>query len=326
VIASRGSYLRKLRAPRRPAELALLSVIQETYLAGASTRAVDALAELLGVPVTEPASIEVAARQWDERVEAFRRRPLQDRYPYLLLLEVPLLISGVLGATTCKAVVAVGRASSGVREVVGFALRSEGTIDFWTSFLGDLDQRGLHRLRLVTATPTDGLLAAVATVYPNAQWQHCRRDFLTHALSLVPEQGRSAVKASLRSVFCQPDVTEALHRLSRVRSQFEFGFPELVDALDQPVGARFAYFGVPAAQRRLVSSLSSLAPLERELRRACQLIGIFPRDATALRLVGSILQEVSDEWAARATARRGPVRAAMGSTVRAQEWPVLAAA
>src|ERR1700681_2921492 len=47
-VAYRGSYLRRLLAPRRPVEHALLSVIQQTYLTGASTRTVDVLAESVG--------------------------------------------------------------------------------------------------------------------------------------------------------------------------------------------------------------------------------------------------------------------------------------
>ena len=46
-VAYRGSYVRRLLTPRRPVERALLSVIQQTYLAGSSTRTIDALAEYI---------------------------------------------------------------------------------------------------------------------------------------------------------------------------------------------------------------------------------------------------------------------------------------
>jgi transposase-like protein len=50
--------------------------------------------------------------------------------------------------------------------------------------------------------------------------------------------------------------------------------------------------------RRLVASLNALASLQRELRQACQLVGIFPHQQALLRLAGIILQERSDEWVA----------------------------
>src|SRR5205807_1685356 len=91
-VAYRGSYVRRLLAPRRPVERALLSVIAQTYLAGASTRTVDALAETVGVPGTNPAAVDAQAREWDRRVETFRQRRLRDRYPYLMLFERTVLL------------------------------------------------------------------------------------------------------------------------------------------------------------------------------------------------------------------------------------------
>ena len=91
-VAYRGSYIRRLLAPRRPVERALLSVIQEAYLSGNSTRTVDVLAETVGVPGSDPAVVETQARQWDQRVEAFRHRRLQEPLPYLMLAVTPALV------------------------------------------------------------------------------------------------------------------------------------------------------------------------------------------------------------------------------------------
>jgi len=45
----KGSYFPSLLEPRRPAEKALLAVVQEAYLKGVSTRRVDALVKTLGL-------------------------------------------------------------------------------------------------------------------------------------------------------------------------------------------------------------------------------------------------------------------------------------
>ena len=106
-VAYRGSYLRRLLAPRRPVEHALLSVIQQTYLTGSSTRTVDALAESVGVPGADPIVVESQASDWDLRVEAFRERTLREPYPYLMLVETPALVREAGEVQTCQIVVAV---------------------------------------------------------------------------------------------------------------------------------------------------------------------------------------------------------------------------
>ena len=299
-VAYRGSYLRRLLAPRRPVERALLSVIQQTYLSGASTRTIDVLAETVGVPGADPAVVEAQASDWDMRVEVFRNRPLHEIYPYLMLMETPALVREGPEPHTCTIVVAVAIGTSGDRDVVGMAIRPEDSLTtFWEIFLGDLKERGLRGLRVVTSDRLPGMLPALAAAFPGVRWQRCREGFIAQALRAVPHGRRAAVEARLRAAFAEPDAVRAMAAFARVRGEFESACPELVAALEAPVGTPLTYYEVPAAHRHLVSSLKGLAPMQRELRQSLQLVGIFPHRQALLRLAGAILQEISDEWAAR---------------------------
>ena len=299
-VAYRGSYLRRLLAPRRPVEHALLSVIQQTYLTGSSTRTVDALAESVGVPGTDPLVVESQASDWDLRVETFRERQLRDTYPYLMLVEMPALVRETGEAQTCQIVVAVGIDESGNRDVVGVAIRPAGSLTtFWEIFLGDLNDRGLTGLRLVTSNRLPGLLPALAAVYPGVPWQRCREGFIAEAVHTVPKDGRPAVEASLRAAFAEPEASSARAALAGVRVRFAGLYPDLVAVLEAPVAEPLSYYQVARAHRRLVTSLTGLASLQSELRQSCQLVGIFPHRQALLRLTGTILQEISEEWAAR---------------------------
>lgn len=325
-VAYRGGYLRRLLAPRRPVERVLLSVIQETYLAGASTRMVDALAETVGVAGIDPATVAAQARNWDANVQAFRKRDLRDRYPYVMVVETPALVRQTGAAETCNVTIAVGRSESGGREVLGFGVRPHGaTVEYWQGFFGDLKARGLTAVRTVTSDHLEGLVAAMSTVFPQSRWQRCRERFVAEALSVVPRQGRSAVESSLRAIFAQPDSTSALEVLSRVRAQFEFAFPELVATLAEPLGALLTFYQVAPAHRRMVSSLNALASLQRDLRQSCQLVGIFPNRQALLRLAGTILQETADEWAARPR-RTTVAAAAWAMSASARPWALRSAA
>ena len=310
-VAYRGSYLRRLLAPRRPVEHALLSVIQQTYLTGSSTRTVDALAESVGVPGSDPIVVEAQASDWDLRVETFRQRPLREAYPYLMLVETPALVREAGDAQTCQIVVAVGIEECGNREVVGIAIRpADSLTTFWEIFLGDLQERGLTGLRLTTSNRLPGLLPALASVFPGVPWQRCRESFIAEALRAVPRDGRAAVEASLRAAFAEPDASSAIAALAGVRGRFAAAYPELVAALEAPVAEPLRYYQIDRTQRRLVTSLTGLASLQSELRQSCQLVGIFPHRQALLRLAGTILQEISEEWAARPLRLRRRARTA----------------
>ncbi len=78
-----GSYFPSFLEPRRRSEQALVSVVQEAYVAGVSTRRVDQLVESLGLRISK-SEVSRVCEALDEHVEAFRTRPLEGRYPYVL--------------------------------------------------------------------------------------------------------------------------------------------------------------------------------------------------------------------------------------------------
>src|SRR3712207_1366505 len=79
-----GSYFPSFLEPRRRSEQALLSVVQQAYVCGVSTRRVDQLVESLGLRISRSEVSRICAGL-DEQVEAFWTRPLEGAYPYLFL-------------------------------------------------------------------------------------------------------------------------------------------------------------------------------------------------------------------------------------------------
>jgi putative transposase len=78
-----GSYFPSFLTPRRPWEQALVSVIQESYINGVSTRKVDRLVEAMGIQSCSKDTVSRLCRELDEAGEAFRNRPIDSTYPYV---------------------------------------------------------------------------------------------------------------------------------------------------------------------------------------------------------------------------------------------------
>src|SRR5437899_12684632 len=78
----RGSSFPSFLEPGRRSEQALVSVVQEAYVAGVSTRKVDQVIESLGLRISR-SEVSRICQGLDQQVDAFRNRPLEGRYPYL---------------------------------------------------------------------------------------------------------------------------------------------------------------------------------------------------------------------------------------------------
>src|ERR671921_1556697 len=69
-----GSYFPPFLEPRKTAEKALVSVIQEAWIGGVSTRRVDDLVQAMGLSGISKSQVSKLCKDIDERVNAFLDR------------------------------------------------------------------------------------------------------------------------------------------------------------------------------------------------------------------------------------------------------------
>ena len=292
----KGSYLPSFLEPRRTAEKALTAVIQEAYVHGVSTRAVDDLVKAMGASGVSKSQVSRLCEEIDERVGAFLARPLEGAWPYLWIDATSVKVREAGRIVSVAVIVAVGVNSDGRREVLGVATGASEAEPFRKAFLRSLADRGLRGVRLVVADDHKGLRSAAAKVF-SATHQRCRVHWLRNALARVPPKQRPAVAAMLKTIFAQ-DSAEAAHAQWRqVADALRERFPKLAAPMD---GARedvLAYMVFPREHWAQIASTNPLERLDGEIKRRSDVIGIFPNDRAVVRLVGALMLEQNDEWA-----------------------------
>src|ERR687893_271161 len=140
----RGSYFPSFLQPRKRSEQALVSVVQQAYVCGVSTRRVDQLVESLGLRVSKSEVSRICAGL-DEHVDAFRSRPLEGRYPYLFVdAKVEKVRDGGRVRRKCVVIAHAGLKTA-IARVLGGAPWQRCTVHFLRDCLGQArkDQHGL---------------------------------------------------------------------------------------------------------------------------------------------------------------------------------------
>jgi putative transposase len=267
----------------------------EAYVNGVSTRKVDRLVEQLGIQGMDKDRVSRLCRELDEHVELFRSRPLEGAYPYLWLDAKHLKVRD-RGRVVSKAlVIAYAVHETGRREVIGLDLGEVETEAFWTEFLRALRARGLQGLRLVVSDHHEGLKTAIARVL-DAPWQRCCVHFVRNMHGHCRPAQRGMVSAALREVFNAPDGDEARQRVGAVLERLGPQAPKVCELLEAAEEDLLAFFAFPAAHWSKLRSTNPLERVNREIGRRSDVVGIFPNDASAIRLAGAVLIEQNDEW------------------------------
>jgi hypothetical protein len=119
-----GSYFPSLLEPRRRAERALLSVVQEAYVGGVSTRRVEELVGALGVANLSKSEVSRICAGLDAEVDAFRSRPLDPAgYPYVSLDALYHKVRQSGRVVSMATLIAIGISAAGERSVLGVEVR-----------------------------------------------------------------------------------------------------------------------------------------------------------------------------------------------------------
>lgn len=291
-----GSYYPSLLEPRKRAERALVAVVREAYVQGVSTRRVDNLVKALGLEGISRSQVSRLCEELDAEVERFRQRKLEGAFPFVWLDATFVKVRQDHRVVSMAIVIAIGVNADGQREVLGLDVGPSEDGTFWHTFLRSLVARGLSGVKLVTSDAHQGLTGAIAAVLQGASWQRCRTHFMRNALALVPKGAQQMVAATIRTVFVQPDPQAAREQWRRVADSFRGRFPKLAQLLDDAEPDVLAYLAFPPEHWRQIWSNNPLERLNREVKRRTDVVGIFPTDASIVRLVGAVLAEQHDEW------------------------------
>jgi len=293
-----GSFFPSLLERRRRIDRALFAVVMEAYVHGVSTRKVDDLVQALGAASgISKSEVSRICGELDKDLEPFRNRPLDHvAFPYVFL-DATYIKARVRGRVVSRAVViATGVAATGDREVLGIDIGDSEDGAFWTAFLKSLRARGLKGVQLVITDHHLGLKAAIDAVFIGAAWQRCRVHFSRNVNGRLKRGNHDMVHAAIRTIFAQPDTDHVHAQFDEVVRMLTAQFPEIAAMLGDAKEDLLAFTGFPQAHWRKVWSTNPLERINGEIKRRTRVVGIFPNDAAALRLITAVIVETHDEW------------------------------
>jgi putative transposase len=277
-------------------ERALTLALAEMYVQGVSTRKVKAITEqLCGVSVSST-QVSKAASLLDSELEKWRERPLGE-YPYLYVDAYYEQVREDGQVRHLAVLVAVGVNRAGKRDILGVSVSLSEHEVHWRSFLERLKTRGLGGVRLIISDDHAGLKAARLAVFGSIPWQRCQFHLQQNAQAYVPRKEMQAeVAEDIRTIFQAPDRATAETYLAKAVQKYQKSASRLAEWMADNLPEGLTVFAFPVAHRRRIRTTNGVERLHREVRRRARVVSIFPNQASCLRLVSAVLNEISEEW------------------------------
>jgi putative transposase len=277
-------------------EQALMLALAEMYVQGVSTRKVSAIVEQLCGSTVSSTQVSQCAAKLDVHLQAWRSRPL-GAFPYLMLDARYEKVRHAGQLLDCAVLIALGIDPKGKRSILGVSVALSEAEAHWRQFLQSLQQRGLHGVQFIVSDDHAGLGAARIAVFPAEPWQRCQFHLQQNAQAYIPRlDQRPAVADAIRSVFNCADRPAAEARLKEVVTLYAKSAPKLSAWLEVNLPQGFSVFALPLAQQARLRTSNALERVNQELKRRTRVAGLFPNEASLLRLITALLSEINDEW------------------------------
>ncbi|MCK5070904.1 MAG: IS256 family transposase, partial [Desulfocapsa sp.] len=186
----KGGYIPFFITEKKRAEQALISVVQEAYINGVSTRKIERIAKEMGIDGISASQVSQINKGLNEQVEAFRSRVLQKEYPFIWVDALYEKIRSNGRVISTAIMIAYGVGMDGKREVLAIEPFYSESNESWRAFFKKLKARGLQKCALVVSDAHQGIQNAVKNELTGCSWQRCKVHFMRNILAYVSPKSK----------------------------------------------------------------------------------------------------------------------------------------
>ena len=277
-------------------EKALLSAMLEMYVQGVSTRKVaKVVEELCGLSVSK-SFVSSLTEDLDEIVNTFLNRPLEHKYPFLFSDVIYIKVRENNRVIAKAFHIILGINDLGERELLEFCVTDSESYDTWKTLYEKLLKRGLRGLKLVVSDAHKGEVSAIRDTFIDVSWQRCQVHFMRNVFDKLPRKNTETVRDELKMLFKTNNIEIARKLKNDIVNRYVDKYQKMVECLDEGFEDSFQYCSIEETNYSRIKSTNMLERVNSEIRRREKVVRIFPNEQSALRLIGSVLIDIHEEW------------------------------
>lgn len=293
--ARSGRFETKLFENYSRIDKALASIIVESYLKGVSTRKVEAVVSELGIDISHT-TVSTLSYELDELITEFRTSPLRGYYPYLYADALYLKVFDGSRFVSKAVMIAIGVNEDGYREVLDIDIIHDESYATYKGFFDTLKERGIEKVDLVISDGHKGIKKAASHSFVGSSWQLCTVHFKRNLMKIVPKKAIGEVLEWINQVFKAKDVSEAIGIGHIMTERLGEKYPKLnrflIDNLDDAI----TFLAFPKRHHRKIHSTNVLERFNKEVKRRTKVVGAFPGEGSALRLLVPLAVDTNAKW------------------------------
>lgn len=272
-------------------EKAMEAAIVESYIQGVSTRRVQYVVSQLGVENLSASSVSRIAKELDQVVDEFLKRPIENPIRYLFVDASYFKVRSGGQYLNKPLFIATGVREDGYREILGAKIADVEDDGFWSIFFEELKDRGLRGVKLVISDGHKGIQKAVQESFLGASWQMCNVHFERAVLKSIKKKDKGEIANKLI------DAIEDEIKLQQLAAELhDRDYSKAAETIDRFIFDIWNYKAFPREHWKRIRTTNGVERINKELKRRSRVVGAFPSDQSLMRVAGCLLMDINEEW------------------------------
>ena len=269
--------------------------ILSMYAKGMSTGDIEAhVNELYGIDISD-STISRITDKIVPVIKEWQQRPLEEVYSVVFLDAIHFHVRHE-GRIIKKAVyIAIGLDMEGFRNVLGMWIGENESSKFWLTVLNDIKNRGVRDILIVCVDGLTGFPAAISSVFPKAEIQHCIIHQIRNTTRFVSYKDIKPLMADLKRIYTAPNEETAVYELESFGEKWT-KYPKIYDSWKNNWATLSTYFKYPQEIRTLIYTTNQIENFNRQMRKVTKSKSVFPSDDSLMKILYLAMMDVTKKW------------------------------
>ena len=266
--------------------------LTQMFVSVVSTHKVGEVAQTLTGAAPSASAVSRLNQTLTEQFEAWREHPLLAHYRIVYLDGIHFTVRHGDKTDATMILTALGVDLEGSREVLAFRASAEESKDGWSALLQELRTRGMIQIDLIVTDGHEGLLAAVADLFPTSLRQRCLVHKQRNVMSAIPKREQQEVSTELKGIWQQETKEDALLNLAAFKAKYQKRYPEAIRSLSEDEEHLLAFYAFPQVMHRYIRSTNAIESLFSNVRQRTDQIDAFTTETSCLTIVWAVMQDI----------------------------------
>ena len=255
----------------------------------------DTLYDIYGFDASEGFISDVTDKVLPQ-IEEWQHRPLEDVYPVIFIDAIHYSVrdNGVI--RKLAAYVILGINCTGHKEVLTIQVGENESAKYWLSVLNELKNRGVKDIMIICADWLSGIKEAIATAFPNTEYQRCLVHQVRNTLKYVPDKDRKAFAKDIKTIYNAPTEEEGRKVLDKVTEKWEEKYPRAMKRWYDNWDALCPIFKFSSEVRTIIYTTNAIESLNATYRKLNRQRSVFPSDQALLKALYLSTFEATKKW------------------------------